>query len=218
MSHSTNQHWDLDELRAFEERLGVKFHDYSLLDRALTHRSYLNENPESALADNERLEFLGDAIIDFQVAALLYHRFPEIDEGELTTLRASLVRAETLSEFARELDIGVACGWGMARTRAAAVTGQPSSAPALKPSSARFTWFRDWMRRRPLLTGWCRPPSSASGGSLHKDARAGSDLGPGPVQHHAALRDDRQRGAGSCQRSLRFRCLWTMKCGAKGAV
>lgn len=101
-----HQQWDLDELHSLEERLGVKFRDYSLLDRALTHRSFLNENPETALSDNERLEFLGDAIIDFQVAAVLYHRFPEMDEGELTTLRAALVRSETLADFARQLEIG----------------------------------------------------------------------------------------------------------------
>jgi ribonuclease-3 len=99
-------HWDLAELDGLQERLGVRFHDYSLLDRALTHRSFLNENPGTALTDNERLEFLGDAIIDFQVGALLYHRFPEMDEGELTTLRAALVRSETLADFARQLEIG----------------------------------------------------------------------------------------------------------------
>jgi ribonuclease-3 len=66
----------------------------------------MNENPAATLTDNERLEYLGDSIIDFQVAALLYHRFPEMDEGELTTLRASLVRSETLADFARQLEIG----------------------------------------------------------------------------------------------------------------
>lgn len=98
--------FDRDELRRLEDRLGVAFRDPSLLDRALTHRSYLNENPGAVLSDNERLEYLGDAIIDFLVAALLYHRFPEMDEGELTTLRASLVRSETLADFARQLEFG----------------------------------------------------------------------------------------------------------------
>lgn len=100
------QHWDMAQLHGLEGRLGVTFRDYSLLDRALTHRSYLNENPTLSLSDNERLEFLGDAIIDYQVAALLYHRFPEMDEGELTALRASLVRSETLADFARQMGIG----------------------------------------------------------------------------------------------------------------
>jgi len=58
------------------------------------------------LEDNERLEFLGDAVIDFVVAGFLYHRFPEMDEGDLTALRAALVRAESLAGFARQIDLG----------------------------------------------------------------------------------------------------------------
>lgn len=89
-----------------ENNLNVQFKDYSLLARALTHRSFLNEHPDEALEDNERLEFLGDAVLDFIVGAYLYHRFPEMDEGELTSLRAALVRARTLAGFARQLEIG----------------------------------------------------------------------------------------------------------------
>lgn len=96
----------MQDLRELEQRLGVTFSDYSLLSRALTHRSYLNENPGAVLEDNERLEFLGDAVIDFIVAAYLYHHFPEVDEGELTSLRAALVRAETLARLAKEVGIG----------------------------------------------------------------------------------------------------------------
>ncbi len=95
----------MDDLEEFSARLGVAFRDPSLLSRALTHRSYLNENPGSVLEDNERLEFLGDAVIDFVVAGFLYHRFPEMDEGELTALRAALVRAETLAAFARQIEL-----------------------------------------------------------------------------------------------------------------
>ena len=89
-----------------ENNLNVQFKDYSLLVRALTHRSYLNEHPDEVLEDNERLEFLGDAVLDFIVGAYLYHRFPEMDEGELTSLRAALVRAKTLADFSRQLEIG----------------------------------------------------------------------------------------------------------------
>jgi ribonuclease-3 len=96
----------MDDLRELEGRLGVRFDDYSLLSRALTHRSYLNEHPGASLADNERLEFLGDAVIDFIVAAYLYHRMPEVDEGELTSLRAALVRSEALAQLAREVGLG----------------------------------------------------------------------------------------------------------------
>jgi ribonuclease III len=112
------------ELAVLEETIGVKFRDYSLLIRALTHRSYLNENTERFLEDNERLEFLGDAVLDFVVGAYLYNRFPEMDEGELTSLRAALVRASTLATFARQwelghhlrLGLGEADGGGRSRT------------------------------------------------------------------------------------------------------
>ena len=87
------------------QRLGLEFSDYLLLSRALTHRSYLNEHPE-AIEDNERLEFLGDAILDFLVGAWLYNRFPEMAEGALTRLRSALVRTEQLAEFAQEIDLG----------------------------------------------------------------------------------------------------------------
>jgi ribonuclease-3 len=83
-----------------------EFRDPSLLRRALTHRSYLNENIEArAESHNERLEFLGDAVLDFIAGAWLFEHFPGLDEGKLTTLRAALVRVSTLAEFARETGI-----------------------------------------------------------------------------------------------------------------
>jgi len=102
---------------AFSNRLNLPFHTYSLLSRALTHRSYINENRD-ALEDNERLEFLGDAVLDFMVGAWLYHRFPEMQEGQLTRLRSSLVRTEQLAEFAREIGLGGALRLGRGESRA----------------------------------------------------------------------------------------------------
>jgi ribonuclease-3 len=89
-----------------EQSLNVTFSDKALLQRALTHRSYLNENPDHPLEDNERLEFLGDAILDFITAEYLYNHFPEMAEGQLTNLRSALVRTETLAYFATELNLG----------------------------------------------------------------------------------------------------------------
>jgi ribonuclease III len=89
----------------FARRLNLPFSDSRLLGRALTHRSYLNENPE-ALEDNERLEFLGDAVLDFLVGAWLYNHFPEMQEGELTRLRSALVRTEQLGYFASQTGLG----------------------------------------------------------------------------------------------------------------
>ena len=97
------------------KRLGIKVNDDFLLARALTHRSYLNEHPE-ALEDNERLEFLGDAVLDFLVAAWLYNRFPEMKEGELTRLRSALVSTEQLAEFARQIDLSAAMRLGRGET------------------------------------------------------------------------------------------------------
>jgi ribonuclease-3 len=97
--------------RELAQRLNLEFSDYLLLSRALTHRSYLNEHPE-ALEDNERLEFLGDAILDFLVGAWLYNRFPEMAEGSLTRLRSALVRTEQLAEFALQIDLGDAMRLG----------------------------------------------------------------------------------------------------------
>jgi ribonuclease-3 len=94
---------DLTEL---EETLNITFKDKTLLQRALTHSSYLNENPVFLLEDNERLEFLGDALLDFITGEHLYHRFPEMREGQLTSLRAALVRTETLARFASQLELG----------------------------------------------------------------------------------------------------------------
>jgi ribonuclease III len=85
--------------------LSSLFSDYRLFSRSLTHRSYLNEHPE-ALEDNERLEFLGDAVLDFLVGAWLYNRFPEMAEGSLTRLRAALVGNDQLARFAQEIGLG----------------------------------------------------------------------------------------------------------------
>lgn len=93
-------------LEELQRRVGTAFHNPSLLRRALTHRSFSNEHPDLVGMDNERLEFLGDAILDFLAGAYLFEHYPEMQEGELTSLRAALVRTETLAEFAEELDLG----------------------------------------------------------------------------------------------------------------
>jgi len=96
----------MSEPSDLEQRLGIVFQDKSLLQRALTHRSYINEHPNFPFEDNERLEFLGDAVIDFLSGEYLYHRFPELPEGPLTGLRSTLVRRETLACFAQDLELG----------------------------------------------------------------------------------------------------------------
>jgi ribonuclease-3 len=92
-------------LQEMTQRLGLTFRDLHLFQRALIHRSYVNEHPE-VLQDNERLEFLGDAVLDFLVGAWLYHHFPEMAEGALTRMRAALVGNQQLAEFSRQIGLG----------------------------------------------------------------------------------------------------------------
>jgi ribonuclease-3 len=106
----------LESPRDFADRVGLEFTDWFLLNRALTHRSYLNEHPE-ALEDNERLEFLGDAVLDFVVGAWLYNQYPEMPEGDLTRMRSALVYTEQLAAYAVELDLGKALLLGKGESR-----------------------------------------------------------------------------------------------------
>lgn len=112
MNTMTQGDLETESPQDFAQRLGLPFTRNSLLARALTHRSYLNEHLDEALEDNERLEFLGDAVLDFLVGAWLYNRFPEMREGDLTRLRSALVRTEQLAEFANRMDFGQAMRLG----------------------------------------------------------------------------------------------------------
>ncbi|NJC96243.1 MAG: ribonuclease III [Anaerolineales bacterium] len=102
---------NIESASELSRRLNLPFSNVSLLTRALTHRSYVNENPNS-LEDNERLEFLGDAVLDFIVGAWVYNRFPEMPEGELTKIRSAIVRNDQLANFARRLELGNALRLG----------------------------------------------------------------------------------------------------------
>jgi ribonuclease III len=93
-------------LAELEERLGWHFTDISLLDHALTHRSFINENADPALADNERLEFLGDAVLELTVSDMLMRRYPDHAEGSLSKMRASVVNEQPLAQMARRFGIG----------------------------------------------------------------------------------------------------------------
>ena len=89
-----------------EQGLGYTFRNRALLENALTHSSYANENRERHLPDNERLEFLGDSILGFVVADYLYRNFPDKPEGELTRIRADLVCERNLAEAAATIELG----------------------------------------------------------------------------------------------------------------
>lgn len=95
----------MDDLARLQKNIGVAFKDTNLLICALTHRSYLNENPKVKFS-NERLEFLGDSVLQVLTSTELYRRFPDLAEGGLTNLRSALVRTKSLSEIAKKLDLG----------------------------------------------------------------------------------------------------------------
>jgi ribonuclease III len=97
---------DSASLDKLEASLGVTFKDRALLKEALTHRSYLNENPKWSSRHNERLEYLGDAVLELVVSEALYRGYPDADEGELTAVRAALVNYQSLAKLADVLGLG----------------------------------------------------------------------------------------------------------------
>lgn len=94
------------DLREFEKKVNVTFKDRDLLKQAFIHRSYINENPRTGLAHNERLEFLGDAVLELIVTDFLYRKYPHKQEGELTSYRAALVNAQIIGGIAMN-DLGM---------------------------------------------------------------------------------------------------------------
>lgn len=101
-----DQHGDNSTLESLQQRLGIRFNQPDLLLQSMTHRSFANESNQADVQDNERLEFLGDAVLNFLSGELVYRQFPDGPEGKLTRLRAALVRTESLRELALQCDLG----------------------------------------------------------------------------------------------------------------
>ena len=97
---------ELTKLQSFAGNLKVKFTDFAILKESLIHKSYSNEQKPLEIPHNERLEFLGDAVLELVVTEYLFSKYPKRPEGELTSFRAALVRKESLAEAAIELDFG----------------------------------------------------------------------------------------------------------------
>ena len=95
----------MSDFSKFEKKLKISFANPALLSEALTHRSYLNENPSWGYPHNERLEFLGDAVLELSVTDHIFRSFPDKPEGDLTSIRAALVNASMLSSVATELGV-----------------------------------------------------------------------------------------------------------------
>lgn len=94
-----------EEVQSLQEAIGYEFRDVNLLICALTHRSYLNENLEHPFGHNERMEFLGDAVLELVVTEVLYHQYSEKPEGELTNYRAALVKGDHLYQVGQKFDL-----------------------------------------------------------------------------------------------------------------
>jgi len=94
------------DISALEKKIGLTFESSELATRIFVHRSYLNENKDLGIRSNERLEYLGDAVLELAVTEHLFGHFPDKPEGELTAIRSALVKRETLASVARELDLG----------------------------------------------------------------------------------------------------------------
>lgn len=95
----------MPDFKKFSEKMNIEFNDISLLKRACTHRSYLNENKSAGLEHNERLEFLGDAVLELVVTSYLFRKYPDRNEGDLTSYRSALVNTHSLSKVALHIDI-----------------------------------------------------------------------------------------------------------------
>lgn len=93
-------------MKNLQDILGFQFHDSTLLEQAFIHSSYINEHPQYELEDNERLEFMGDSVLNFIITEEIYSRFAGLSEGRLTEIRSSLNREETLAQIASTLDLG----------------------------------------------------------------------------------------------------------------
>jgi ribonuclease III len=95
-----------NDYKKLEGTLGIKFKTTDMINRAFVHKSYINEHRDEELKDNERLEFLGDAVLELAVTRHLFYKYPEKDEGKMTSFRSALVKGKRLAEVAAELGLG----------------------------------------------------------------------------------------------------------------
>jgi ribonuclease-3 len=141
----------------FQRELGVSFRRQSLLQQAFVHSSYCNESPGLDLSNNERLEFLGDAVLNFVVTEKLYREFPGLPEGELTQLRASLVCRETLAELASSLRLGDCLLLGRGEEASGGRAKASNLANAMEALSGALYLDRGLTRARAFILRQLRP-------------------------------------------------------------
>ena len=155
-------------LAALQRSLGAQFNDERLLRQALVHRSYLNEQPDPALASYDRLEYLGDAFLGWVAARELYARFPRYGEGELTRARAALVRGETLAEAARAMRLGEHLLLGQGEERGGGRDRDRNLAAALEAVTGAILLDAGEDAARAFVLRWLAP-------MLEPEGRAGAE-------------------------------------------
>jgi len=153
-------------LEGLESRLGHQFHRLDFLSQALTHRSHGKIN-------NERLEFLGDAILNFVIADALYQQFPTAHEGQLSRLRAHLVREQTLAEIAREISLGDHLTMGTGELRSGSFNRDSILSDALEAIMGAIYQDSDLDTTREKILDWFSSRiARLSLENLHKDAKS----------------------------------------------
>lgn len=134
-------HLNLEE---FERKIAYTFSDKNLLILALTHSSYANETKKGSHENNERLEFLGDAVLDMVVSEYMYRHFPKMPEGELTKLRAAVVCEGSLAELSRKLGVGRCCCLAREKKAPAAEAEIPFWRMPLRRLLVPSVWMAAW--------------------------------------------------------------------------
>ncbi len=161
------------EWAALERTLGVRFSERGLLRQAIVHRSFLNEQDDPALESYDRLEYLGDAFLGWAVAAELYARYPDYDEGELTRARAALVRGATLAEVARSFGLGEYLLLGQGEEASGGRDRSRNLAAALEAVLGAVLLDQGEEEARSLVLRWLGPRIQALGDAgAERDAKS----------------------------------------------
>lgn len=156
-------------LRRLEGDLGYRFADLALLDNALTHRSFVNETPSPSCRDNERLEFLGDAVLELIVTDLLMKRCPDAAEGELSKRRTSVVNEQPLADLARLFGLGELLLLGRGEETSGGRLKPSLLANALESIVAAIYLDGGFDRTAAVVEGWIAPLIATGDALLYRD-------------------------------------------------
>jgi ribonuclease-3 len=181
-------------INRLQRKLGYTFHHQELLQQALTHRSASSKH-------NERLEFLGDSILSFVIANALYHRFPRVDEGDMSRMRATLVRGNTLAEIAREFELGECLRLGPGELKSGGFRRESILADTVEALIGGVFLDSDIQNVEKLILNWYQTRLD--------------EISPGDKQ-----KDPKDAFAGSICRVAICRCrlIWWCRCAVKRTI